>query len=191
VDGTAAGSAAGSAEGAPAASTPADPAGGAAAAGGGTVIVHVAGAVGSPGVVELPQGARVRDAVAAAGGARADADLAAVNLARPLADGEQVYIPVPGETPPAAAGGGAAAGAAGSAGAAGAGGVGAPSGPLNLNTADAAALDTLPGIGPVLAERIVAYRTQHGPFPDVPALTDVPGIGPAILESVAELVTVG
>jgi competence protein ComEA len=158
------------------------------------IVVHVAGAVIAAGVVELPAGARVHEAVSAAGGARSDADLAAVNLARLLVDGERVYIPVPGETPPPAdegpVGGVGAPETSGSASASGSG-AGLQAGLVDLNAADAAALMDLPGIGPVLAERIVTYRTSHGPFPDVESLADVSGIGPAILDAVRDLVTVG
>lgn len=136
------------------------------------VVVHVVGAVAEPGVVSLEAGARVADAVAAAGGATAEADLAAVNLARVLTDGEQVVVPLPG----AVAGGGAVDG-----------------GPalVDLNRADADALDALPGIGPVLADRIVAWREQHGRFTAVEELAEVSGIGPSLLAGVRDLVRVG
>ncbi len=149
------------------------------------VVVHVVGQVASPGVVTLPAGSRVGDALEAAGGATGDADLAAVNLARPVVDGEQVYVPAPGEdVPPAAVAPGASGGAAGGD-AAGAGG-GAPAGPVDLNAADATTLQTLPGIGPVLAERIVAWREEHGPFASVEELGEVSGIGPAILDGLRD-----
>lgn len=141
------------------------------------VVVHVVGRVAHPGVVTLAPGARVTDAVEAAGGLRRDADVTHVNLARPVADGEQIVVPKVGETPPPATPGE---------------GTGAASdGRVDLNTADAAALDALPGIGPVLARRIVDHRTEHGPFPDVASLSDVPGIGPALEEKLADLVSVG
>lgn len=143
------------------------------------VVVHVVGAVAVPGLVRLPEGSRVADAVEAAGGATADADLAAVNLARPLVDGEQVVVPVPGQVaadPPAADGAGGGAGG---------------SGLVDLNRADVAALDELPGIGPVLAERIVEWREQHGRFTAVEELVEVSGIGPALLARVRDKVTVG
>lgn len=148
--------------------------GGAEAAG--RVVVHVVGQVAAPGVVELPAGSRVADAVEAAGGATAGADLAAVNLARVLVDGEQVVVPAPGQAAPAAA--------------AGAGG-GGGDGLVDLNTADAAELDTLPGIGPVLADRIVAWRAEHGRFTTVDELAEVSGIGPALLSRLRDLVRVG
>ena len=145
------------------------------------VVVHVVGAVAVPGLVRLPSGSRVADAVSAAGGATSEADLSRVNLARPVTDGEQVVVPRPGEQITLAPGGGGTAGSS----AAPAGG-----GPVNLNTADAAALDTLPGIGPVLAERIIAFRTENGPFASVDDLGEVSGIGDRLLEQLRPLVSV-
>jgi competence protein ComEA len=146
---------------------------------GGTVVVHVTGAVAAPGVVELPTGARVGEAVDAAGGAMADADLGAINLARVLVDAEQVVVPREGEALPAAeAAEGATAQAGGSAG-----------NLVDINQATQTDLQTLPGIGPVLAARIVAHREANGPFPDVESLGDVVGIGPAILGNVRAMVT--
>lgn len=161
----------------------ASPTAGAAPGAPATVVVHVAGAVAAPGVVELPAGSRVADAVAAAGGAAGDAEVAAVNLARVLADGEQVYLPRVGESPPGAA----ADGPAGAGGGAPGGAVGSP-GPVNLNTAGLAELDALPGVGPVLAERIVAWRDANGPFLSVEDLDAVSGIGPAMMERLRDLV---
>jgi competence protein ComEA len=144
--------------------------------------VHVTGAVAAPGVYALPPGSVVDDALRAAGGSAAGADLARLNLARLLKDGDQVLVPAAGATLPAAApavsGGAAAAAPATSAGL------------MNVNTASAADLVTLPGIGPALAERIVEHRGQHGPFASVEALLDVSGIGPAKLEAIRELVSV-
>jgi len=156
------------------------------------VVVHVAGAVAAPGVVELPAGARVGEAVDAAGGATEEAALGAVNLARVLVDGEQVYVPAEGEQPPGAdAGGGAVAAGAGDSGADGAGGGGAGAGaPVNLNTATAAELDSLPGVGPAIAQRILEWRDLNGPFTSVDDLDEVSGIGPATLERLRPLVTV-
>jgi competence protein ComEA len=119
--------------------------------------------------------------VAAAGGPTASADLTAINLARVLVDGEQVVVPAPGDTPSTGAAPGASGGTGGAAG----------SGRVDLNRADAAAFDTLPGIGPVLAERIVAWRDEHGRFTAVEELTEVTGIGPALLAGVRDLVQVG
>jgi len=153
----------------------------------GGVTVHVVGQVKAPGVFQLPAGARVADAVAKAGGALKGADLASVNLARVLIDGEQVRVPKPGEVvvPPGSGTGGAAAGAgppggpgSGAAGASGAGG--GVGGKLDLNTATAAQLEELPGVGPVLAQRIVDWRTEHGRFASVDELGEVSGIGEKI-----------
>ena len=173
----------------PAATGPgaADPAGAPA----GRIVVHVIGAVVSPGVVVLADGARVADAIAAAGGAASDADTEQLNLARVLDDGEQVRVPHageqlaapdPGPSPPGASGGGAAAGSSG--GSTPGGGV------VNINTAGVSELEALPGIGPALAARIVEYRDGHGPFASVDDLTDVPGIGPAKLEALRSQATV-
>jgi competence protein ComEA len=162
---------------------PAPPAPSATASGG--VVVHMAGAVRSPGVYSLAPGARVIDGVRAAGGAAPDADLSSINLARLLTDGERVYVPRRGETPPPDAGGGGAPAADGG-GAPGA----AAGGKVNINTASVGELDGLPGIGPVLAQRIVDYRTQHGPFRSVNDLQKVEGIGQKKFESLKDFVTV-
>lgn len=150
--------------------------------GAGAVLVHVVGAVRSPGVVTLVTGARVLDAVDAAGGATRRAALGLVNLARPVVDGEQLRVPARGETvAPVAAVGTAPPG----------GGAGAvPGTPIDLNTADASLLESLPGIGPVLAGRIVEWRTANGRFTAVEQLTEVSGIGDRVLEQVRALVTV-
>jgi len=145
------------------------------------VVVHVAGAVASPGVHRLPPGARVVDAVDASGGLLPDADPAAVNLAAPLVDGAQVYVPRQGERAPPAPGG------TGSGGDPGAGG---DAGPVDLNTADEALLDTLPGVGPATAAAIVDHRERHGPFTSVDGLLDVRGIGEAKLAALRDLVRV-
>jgi competence protein ComEA len=142
----------------------------------GRVAVHVAGRVRHPGLVRLAAGSRVVDAIRAAGGAASGADLDAVNLARKLVDGEQIRIPSHGE-PAAAAPGGTPGG-------------GAASGPLDLNTATAEQLDSLPGVGEVTAGRIVAYRSAH-PFTSVDELLEVPGIGQRRFEQLKDLVTVG
>ncbi|ROP45831.1 helix-hairpin-helix domain-containing protein [Pseudokineococcus lusitanus] len=172
--------------------------GGAAAA---VVVVHVVGQVGAPGVVRLPEGSRVAEAVAAAGGASEGADLARVNLARLLVDGEQVVVPAPGEelpAPEAAPAGGAGASAGGATGTApgaapGAGGAGGGPGgaaPVDLNTATLADLDALPGIGPVLAQRVLDVRAEMGAFTSVEELGEVSGIGEARLADLRDRVVV-
>jgi competence protein ComEA len=159
------------------------PSHGASPAPSGAVVVHVAGAVRRPGLVELPGGARVSDAVEAAGGATRKADLTSVNLARPLVDGEQLLVLRRGQA------GGPVAGAAGPPG--GAGGPAGPAGaPIDLNTATLQQLDGLPGVGPVLAQRIIDWRTEHGRFATVDELTEVSGIGERTLADLRSAVRV-
>ena len=141
------------------------------------VVVDVVGAVRRPGLYRLEQGARIADAVARAGGASAKADLALINLAAPLADGEQVVVPKRGAPGATGAGGGSGTSA----------GV-APTGPVHLSTATLEQLDSLPGIGPVTAQKILDYRQQHGAFTSVDELDAVPGIGPARLDQLKDLV---
>lgn len=152
------------------------------------VVVHVVGAVATPGVVALAPGARVQDALDAAGGPLPEADLRTVNLARPVQDGEQIPVPLPGETltpaaPPAPVApattvppGGSPTEAAG--------------GQVNINTASEAELETLPGVGPVLAGRIVQWRTENGSFLTVDDLGEVQGIGDKVLANLRPHVTV-
>jgi competence protein ComEA len=143
------------------------------------VVIDVVGAVRRPGLYRLEQGSRIADAVSRAGGATPKADLALINLAAPLADGEQVVVPKRGT-----AAFGAPTTAAGSSGAGG-----APSGgPVHLGTATLEQLDSLPGIGPVTAQKILDYRQKHGAFTSVDALDAVPGIGPARLDQLKDLV---
>jgi competence protein ComEA len=153
-----------------------------AAAGAGIVLVHVVGQVRHPGVVRLPAGARVEQALEAAGGATSKADLVRVNLPRPVVDGEQIVVPKPGE---------AMTGAAGVAGGPlGQGSTTSPPAPVDLNTAGLAELDTLPGVGPVLAQRILDWRAQNGSFSTVDELGEVSGIGEKVLENLRPLVRV-
>jgi competence protein ComEA len=152
----------------------------------GVLVVDVVGQVRRAGVVRLPPGSRVLDAVEAAGGAKASADLNLVNLARVLVDGEQIVVPKPGEIVPGAPGPqGVGAGATGP------GSTGGAAGALvNLNTADVAALDSLPGVGPVLSQRIADWRTAHGRFSTVDELGEVSGIGDKLLAQIRPKVTV-
>lgn len=156
---------------------------------GAELVVHVAGAVTAPGVQRLPAGSRVVDAVEAAGGAALDADPARVNLAAPLEDGQQVYVPRLGEVgggagPSVGAGGGGAGDGADPAAPAGADAV------VNLNTAGVDELDALPGVGPAIAQAIVDYRDENGPFGSVDQLVEVRGIGEAKLEDLRDRVAV-
>ncbi len=136
------------------------------------IYVHILGQVVRPGLYALPDGARAVDAVAAAGGFTPTADAGGVNLARFVSDGEQIVVPAIGEGPA-----GAAPGVAGD-------------GRVNLNTADAAALDTLPGVGAATAQKILAWREQNGRFESIEDLLDVGGIGEAKLAALRDLVTV-
>ena len=149
------------------------------------LLVHVVGEVAEPGLVTLPEGARVADAVEAAGGVTRKADLTAVNLARTVVDGEQLHVPQPGEpvvgvpAPP------------------GSGGRGSPGGPalaggtVDINAADVVAMEALPGVGPSIAQAIVEWREANGPFASVDELDDVPGIGPATLDEIRGSARVG
>jgi len=141
-----------------------------------TIIVDVAGWVRKPGVYEFATGDRVIDAVNRAGGARHGADLTSLNLAAPLADGTQVVVPKQGVTTTAS----------GSTGTTGSGGTAM----VNINTASESELESLNGVGPVLAAAIIQYRTEHGPFQGVDDLDDVSGIGPVTLEELRPFVTV-
>lgn len=143
------------------------------------LVVHVAGKVRRPGIVVLHPGDRVVDAVKAAGGVRPGADLRGLNLARPLVDGEQVLVGV-----------GAPVAAAGPDGGGGAGSAAVAGGKVNLNTASEAQLEELPGVGPVTAAAIVAFRQEHGSFSSVDQLLDVSGIGEATLAEIAPHATV-
>ncbi|MBF0807828.1 ComEA family DNA-binding protein [Rothia nasimurium] len=153
------------------------------------MVVHVAGAVQTPGVYELGSESRVNDAVTAAGGLRDDADTSAINLAAPASDGSQIYIPVQGEEPPSSAGGSEAAHSLAGTGLGTDRGTDA-AGLVNINTASAEELQTLPKVGPVLAASIISWREQYGGFSSVDELDQVSGIGPATLEALRPLVTV-
>ncbi|MGH3713769.1 MAG: helix-hairpin-helix domain-containing protein [Micromonosporaceae bacterium] len=141
------------------------------------VVVAVAGKVRRPGLVTLAPGARVADAIEAAGGVLPGTDIGYLNLARKVTDGELIVV---GETPPPGAAGGTGSGTV----------PGDPAGKVNLNTATLQQLDTLPGVGAVLGQRILDYRTEHGGFRSVDELRQVDGIGPARYEQLKDLVTV-
>jgi competence protein ComEA len=137
------------------------------------LVVHVVGAVRRPGLYRLREGTRVSDAVVRAGGALRRAELGAINLAAPLADGAQVVVPFALDSESASSPGGAAAAAP----------------KVSLGSATLEQLDELPGIGPVTAQKIVDYRAEHGPLRSVDDLDAIPGIGPARIEQIRDLVT--
>ncbi|MET3902695.1 helix-hairpin-helix domain-containing protein [Paenarthrobacter sp. 4246] len=148
----------------------------------GSLLVHVAGAVQKPGVVSLPLGSRVFQAIDAAGGAAPNAELGGLNLAEVLSDGVKILVPVVGQAaqpaPSALAGSGAAGNSRGGA------------TKVNINTASLEELGTLPRVGPVTAQRILDWRKEHGPFASVDELDAIDGIGPKLMESLKDLVTV-
>jgi competence protein ComEA len=146
------------------------------------VVVDVVGQVAKPGVVTVPGGSRVVDVIAAAGGALPGADLERVNLARVVQDGEQLHVPAPGEAILPGSGG-----AVGSA--IGTGAASSTAAKVSLNTADLAGLDSLPGVGPVLAQRILDWRAAHGRFTTVDELGEVSGIGSKLLAQLLPRVT--
>lgn len=143
-------------------------------AGGAAIFVHILGEVNRPGLYRFRDGDRAIDAVAAAGGYTAAADKRQLNLARFLGDGEQIYVPAVGEV--AAPGSGTASGTVG--------------GKVDLNTADAAALETLPRVGPAMAQRIIAWRTSNGRFSAIEDLMSVSGIGEKTFAQLKDLVTI-
>lgn len=140
------------------------------------LVVHVVGEVRRPGLYRLRDGARIADAVHRAGGALRDADLAGVNLAAPLVDGVQIVVP-------------ARAAAAGTVPSPSTGSTPGPTAPVSLSSATVEQLDELPGVGPITAQKIVDYRTEHGPFASVDDLDAVPGVGPTRIEQLRDLVT--
>jgi competence protein ComEA len=151
------------------------------------ILVHVAGAVTHPGVYSLPQDSRVQDALNAAGGLLPEASAGFLNLAAPLQDGERIFLPTRVPTTQPNAPGSAADSTPASRSQAIPTTVARR---ININTATLAELDTLPGIGPVTAQSIIAYREAHGPFNTIEDIMDVPGIGPATFERIKDLITV-
>ena len=143
------------------------------AEGGTDVVVDVAGAVTDPGVYRLPAGARVNDAVQRAGGATARAEIDALNLAARLTDGQQIIIPARAKSPVGVAAGSAVPGATAT----------TPEAPVNIGTASVEDLDTIEGIGPVTAQKILEFRDQHGGISSVDQLDQIDGIGPATMDS--------
>jgi competence protein ComEA len=143
-----------------------------------TVLIHVAGAVIEPGVYELQPGARVRDAIVAAGGPTESADWNAVNLAAVVADATRIYVPVVGEDVPVDVSIGSGSGPAS-----------VPAGPVDVNRATVDELEELPGVGPATATAIVTERERNGPFVDVDDLDRVPGIGPAKIDALRDMAT--
>jgi len=141
-----------------------------------SVQFHVAGAVRRPDVYELPKGSIVKEAIEAAGGLLPEADTSRINLAQELCDHQRVYVPFQGEEnpPPLISGGEESEGA-----------------PVNINTATAAKLETLPRIGPATAQNVIEYREANGPFEAIEEIQDVPNIGPATFEGIKDLITVG
>lgn len=149
-----------------------------------TLVVDVRGAVSNPGVYTLPAGSRVQDALARAGDVLTNADMRTLNLARKLNDGEQIYVPTQGEAtlipPPSSSRSNPARTST----------VSAPAGKININTATLAELETLPGIGATIAQRIIDYRSQNGNFQKIDDLKKVRGIGDALFAQIKDLITV-
>jgi len=144
------------------------------------LMVHLSGAVLHPGVYALPPGSRIQDGIQAAGGLNEGADTSLLNLAAPIQDGERVYVPSESLAPPTSSGMLPLPSQEPN----------APSTLININTASAGELESLPGIGPTLAQRIIEYRTSHGPFTNIEAIQDVSGIGPAKFEQIKQLISV-
>jgi len=143
------------------------------------IVVQISGAVPRPGVYALAQDSRVQDAISAAGGFLADAEKTSINLARILSDGEQLDIPYKSGTSPVITEAPATQAPASS-----------NAELININTASATELDTLPGIGPTTAQKIIDYRQQHGPFVNTQDIINVSGIGPGTYENLKNLITV-
>ena len=164
--------------------------------GNGEIFVDIGGAVKKPMLARLPGGSRVEDAIRAAGGLTSDADLSMVNRAAVVSDGEKIYIPKKGEAGAAGAGGGAgtagigASGGSGAEGASAGAGAASSGGLVNINTADLTQLQTITGVGPATAQKIIDYRTQNGSFRSIEELKNVSGIGDKTFEKMRDQITV-
>ncbi len=150
------------------------------------LMVHLSGEVLQPGVYALPPGSRIQDGIQAAGGLNAEADTSLLNFAAPLQDGERVHVPTKSLAPPASSSTNLLPPQETQA----SGGLPVPGGLININTASAGELESLPGIGPTLAQRIIEHRLAHGPFTTIEAIQDVSGIGPARFEQIKQLISV-
>jgi len=160
------------------------------------VFIDIGGAVADPGVIAMPAGSRISDAIEAAGGLTEEAETKEINRATKLADGDKIYIPTKDEVrqgnfPQGAGSGGGTAGTASASNTAGAASAnGGAAGLVNINTANQAALETLPGVGPAIAQRILDFRTRNGAFPTIEALMNVSGIGSKTFEKLRDKITV-
>jgi competence protein ComEA len=150
--------------------------------------VYVNGAVVKPDVYVLPPGSRIKQAILAAGGFTAEADTIPINLAQPLSDGMYIYVPALGETPAAPVVNEAAAAPASRSEAVN---IGIGTGRININTATPEELETLPGIGPAIAQKIVDFRQANGPFTQIESILEVPGIGDGKFEQIHDLISTG
>ena len=175
---------------APASPPPATPAVAASPSAAADVVVYVCGAVKSPGVVRVPAGARVADALALAGGPVAKAELDGVNLAAKVVDGQQIMVPERAATVAAGSSAGTGSSAASGSSAAAGGSAATPGAPININTATLEELDALSGVGPATAQKIIDFRTANGPFKTIDDIKNVSGIGDAKFAAMKDSITV-